>query len=708
MDLFVKPVDQYKRDNNIIGDYQRDMAMYLAKMTQKPFALCLSFVKQETSMRGSMPMKDPETRVLVRQKNGDRKMTVTTMQGFLSEVYSEGEILSPSLTSYLSPNVRESLLGMYITNNLKRRSKAKKEKFAAKMSGNKIAAAISDAIQNSLKIKNNSLSGAHVSEHTILFNKSSHSTLTSTCRAAASYGNTNNEKFIMGNRHYWCPDAVIANILSIAGHTDLEALKGLMVKYKLVYPSIDEVMGVICYSTDLYWRNEQAVEKIRKLVAGLDYVERAAFVYVGDLYHLAKFNPEFVRTLLGKLAIKATEPCEGADEILTQTDDNLKAFVSVLCADELAGKTIDDTKKRSLHDYGIVAATAKNIIETLHSYKDLISVLWVSDNMPSDVAYAPTIIRRCAITSDTDSTIFTVQHWTEWFVGKLDFSVMSNAIAATVVYLASQTIRHILAQLSANMGVARQHLGLIQMKNEYMFPVFSLTSRAKHYYAYISAQEGNVYQKFDTEIKGVALRNSAVPPDVRDRAKAMMLSIMDSVIAGRKISYVEYLRYVAEMEKDISNDIDLGGYRYFSSTSIKGPDSYKNPMSSNYLHYEMWEEVFAEKYGHTEAPPYVAVKVAIDADNPTKVKKWLAKMEDPAIAEKMRRWLEKRQKRDVTMLLLPRTVLTASGIPKEIICGINKRELISGLMEAFYVILESLGLYHRNKELTRMASDTEW
>lgn len=707
MDLFVKPADQYRRDTAMVDNYYRDMARYLSVMTQQPYSVCLSFIKRETSPQGSMPMKDPETLVLVRQKNGDRKKVVTSLSSFFAEVVNEREILSPSLTSYINPNVRESLLGKYISNNLTRRSKAKKEKFAAEMREDKLAAAIADGIQNSLKIKNNSLSGAHVSNSTILYNKSSHSTLTSMCRSAASYGNLNNEKFIMGNRHYWCPDAVISNILSIAGHTDLVALKALMEKHRLVYPSIDDIMGLIKYSTDLYWRNQDAFNKIRDFVAKLTHIERAAFAYVGDLYHLAKFNDGFVRDLLKHLSAKIKTPCGKPEEVLGAINNDMRALVSILCAKELAGGTIADAKTRA-DDYNTIAATSKNVAEVLSEYSDIIQVLWMSDNMPSDVAMAPSIIRRCAITSDTDSTIFTVQHWTTWYVGKLDFSEESNAIAASVVYLASQTIKHILAQLSANMGIIEKHLFMIEMKNEFMFPVFSLTSRAKHYYAYISAQEGNVYKKMKTEIKGVALRNSAIPPDIMGKAKQMILNIMDQVLRGEKISYVEQLRYIAAVENEISSSIDRGEFKYFASVSIKSPDSYKNPESSNYIHYGMWEEVFADKYGHTEPPPYNAVKISIDAGNPTKLKQWLDRMEDPSIADKLKQWIDKRQRREISILLLPKTALSVSGIPKEIVCGINKRELISGLTEAFYLILESLGLNLKNKELTRMASDIDW
>jgi hypothetical protein len=708
MDCFVKPIDQYQRDVDFIGNYVTDMATYLSKMTGQPRERCLAFIQEQTKRGGSIPIHDPDAGVLVRQKNGDRKQVITTLQTFLEDVRAGEEILSPSMTSYLNPRQIESLLGQYIGNNLVRRSNAKKQKFSAVMDGNETLAAVYDGLQTSLKIKINSLSGAHVSEHTILFNKSAHSTLTSTCRSASGYGNTNNEKFLMGNRHYWSPDVVVANVISIINHTDLAALDALIVRRSLVYPSIEQIMDLIKYSTDWYWSNPEATVKIRALIERLDPVERAAFAYVGDMYHLAKFNPEFVREFLGRLSHRATEPCDNPDEVLASADADLKVFVSLLCAKQLAGKTIKDTKARSAHDYGIIAATTRNAVATIGEYTDVIRCLWVTNNMPSGVAHTPTIIRRAVITSDTDSTIFTVQHWTHWYTGDYCFTETSNAICATVVYLASQTIRHVLAQLSANMGVIREHLTVLQMKNEFVFPVFALTSRAKHYYTYEYACEGNVYEKLNPHIKGVALRSSAVPPDIMAKAKAMMLDILDTVMRGEKISYVKYLKYVGDVEREIYQSILEGSYRYFSTTTIKSSESYKLPLSSNYMHYELWESVFAPKYGHTVAPPYTAVKVSIDADTPTKLKAWLDRMEDPAIANNLRAWLENRQRKDITTLLLPHTVLTASGIPKEIVVGINQQDLVGNLCESFYLILESIGLFLRNREKTRTASNTFW
>jgi hypothetical protein len=705
MKHFVNPTDSYRRRIDLIPTYVGDSALYLALQTGRPVEECRAFVEKEIGPAGGHPLHFPSTMALVKNRHGDREIREMPFNHYLDGVFAEGQILSPTMAAYTHPDVEESILAKYISGNLQKRKKAKHQKFVAKMSGDKALASIKEGEQTSLKIKNNSLSGAHSSPFTILWNKSSHSTLTSTCRTATSYGNANNEKFLYGNRHYWSPDIVKNNIVSIVRHTDYDKLAAVIEKYQLALPSYEIVMASIHRSTDLYWRSPKQMAVIESLVRALSPMQRAAFLYTGDFYQLAQLNPQFVRGFLEEMSTKATQPEEIPDHWVDRMDSNLKAFVSILCAKELAGESIDDTKKSRPHDYAMFAATTRRIIEAHDKYEDLIRTLWVTDNVPSSIFNLPSVIRRGAITSDTDSTIFTVQYWTEWYVGKLDFTETSVAIANTMVYLAAQLIRHILATFSGNMGVARKDVTRLAMKNEYYFPIFTLTSRAKHYFAYIAAQEGNVYKEYDTEIKGVALRNSNVPPEIMKQAKQFMLDCMDTVIAGKKISVVATMRHVAAIENGIRAGVEAGRYNHLTKGQIKNMESYKNPQSSNFLYYQMWEEVFAEKYGHAPEPPYVAIKVSIDADNPTKLKNWIARMEDRSVADKMTDWITRNSRNGVTQMLLPEQVLAMTGVPKEAVCGIDIRGLISQTMEAFYLVLESLGIFMRNDNITRLVSD---
>ena len=225
MNNFVLKPTEYKRNIDIIGAYHRDSATYLSKMTGRPYEECLEYVIQVTSKGGKHAMVDPDVLCLSKEKEGERTRLTLKLSEYFKDIVENHRLLSPTLAVYLHPNVKRSLLSKYIAGNIKRRSTFKKEGQAAKMAGNAQLAALRENQQTTMKIKNNALSGAHASNGTPLCNKSSHSTLTSTCRSATGYGNANNEKFLFGNRHYWMPDLVKTNIISIINQTNLEELR---------------------------------------------------------------------------------------------------------------------------------------------------------------------------------------------------------------------------------------------------------------------------------------------------------------------------------------------------------------------------------------------------------------------------------------------------------------------------------------------------
>lgn len=168
------------------------------------------------------------------------------------------------------------------------------------------------------------------------------------------------------------------------------------------------------------------------------------------------------------------------------------------------------------------------------------------------------------------------------------------------------------------------------------------------------------------------------------------------------------LRYVAKIEENIRLEVYRGSYDLLSTMNIKGADAYKKAESSNYQHYLMWEEVFATTYGHAPAPPYGAVKVPMKLEKKVEVAQWLKEMEDQVVAGKIKSWMESCGKTTITTLMLPEQVLGTTGIPKEIISAVDIRPLIAQTMEAFYLILEAIGLYFKNADHTRLVSDERW
>jgi hypothetical protein len=702
---FVLEKTEYKRDLDIFRHYVSDAAMYLHISTKRPLEECSKFVLEQLKPGKRFEFKDPTVYYLERQENGDREKKVTTMSKYIGSSVQEKELIAPTLTTYLPPNKNKSLLVDFIDDNVAVRSKAKKAMFLAKQNGQKLLQFIKKLEQGNKKISNNSISGAHVSNSTPLFNKTAHSTLTSTCRSTSGFGNANNEKFLCGNRHYWNPKIALNNIISIINHTDYEKLNTTMTDWNIRHPSPAETMECITYSTNLYWKNEKALDKIRDLVYNLTEEQRSAFVYTGDLYHLAKFNDEVIRKLVTRLSIAVRESCDDPQNVFKTHREEYRLLAAQLFPFEMKGKAMDNIKGTEIEQF--LASTVKNIHQTIIDYRSLIEGFWVTDNVPASLAFFPESVRRAALTSDTDSTIFTVQDWVFWKHGNSPgFTRETTATAAVMIFLASETITHVLARMSANFGIESDRIHQIAMKNEFKFDIFVPTQVGKHYFAYIFGQEGNINKEYEMEIKGVHLKSSNVPSIITDQAESMMKEIMDTVISGRKISLNKMLTKVGDIEREVIRSVTVGELTYFRSAQIKTPESYtKSEEGSPYQHYVMWQEVFAPKYGDVSPPPYAGVKINVDLKSATSVRAWIASIKDRALAQRLETWIVKNQKVGMQTLVLPQECLRSRGMPEEIVSVMETRKIVFDMTGIFYLILETLGFYCVNDNLTHLISD---
>lgn len=690
-----------QRDLNVIKHYAQDQALYLHKKTGKSLTECYEFVKKEIKKE----FKPPTATFLHRKANGDREVTQSSILDYILYIQKNKLVMAPTMTVYKNMDDQPSLYIDFVLFNKKKRGKSKKEMFKAKNESDLELFDIKKNEQNSFKRTNNSLSGAQASSGNILYNRSAHSSLTSTCRTATSYGNANNEKFLYGNRHYWSDEIVKANIISIIRMADYTALEKAMTQFNLHYPTVEEVCQLIQYSTDLYWTNKEKSESISQLVATLNPLERAAFSYIGDFYHLAQFNESFVKSIIHELATKTNEGIDHPDNYIDLLNSDLKAYIGLLCQHELEGHPLHEKDKISESNYRVIGANAKQLIEWLDRYEVLIKGLWRPNTLPSSIAHIRSSIRRGVITSDTDSTIFTVQYWVKWVSGMLDFSEKSNAIGYAVTFLATQTIAHILAIVSAGMGVNKKFLFDLKMKSEFTFPIFTLTSMSKHYFAYRSSQEGNVYKELELEIKGVYLKDSNIPKQVMNQFNTTLKWVMDSIIENGEVEITHLANTVIQLEKDIIESIYKGEIHYLRGVDIKNEESYVNPESSPFAFFDMWTHVFSEKYGACPHPPYSAVKVPLDLKGKKRLETWLDTLEDRSIGDKLIEWLDINKRKSLTTLYLPREIVETKGIPIELIKGMDSRKLIFQTVKPFYILLDSLGYGVINQNITRLLSD---
>lgn len=719
---FYKKEEEYKRDFYPLKHYINQTASYLQTMTGDDFDTCKKWLIDKLRKNELGNYNDPTVSYLYRGDNYDRELVEQKLTVLLKDIIQNKELMAPSLTTYVNEEVEKSMVSASINENIKKRNVAKKAMFAfeaeesrAKEAGDDIAAEqfhsnwfFSEKTQAATKISNNSVSGMHNSAANPFFNPSSHSSLTSNCRITSGFGNANNEKLLTGNRHYWSPTVTLCNIISIVAHTDYKKLGKFIRENNFYLPTCEDVINVIEYSSNLYWKNRKEKQNIVNYVNKLNPLQRAAFVYTGDLYHIRKYNEGYVRNFIKRLSTKVVDDTPRTAKDMKNLLEEHVLWAHHICMQEMRGKGVKYSIIENTTELATLYATALNISQTLHDHREFIDVFLMTNNVPASVPRFPDSIRRAALISDTDSTIFTVQEWQKWFTGDYSFSQEATSVATSMIAIANESIAHVLAIMCANSGISKEKLRLVGMKNEYYFPVIVPTRVAKHYFGSMTVQEGNVKQHTEYEIKGVHLKSSNAPKYVNDMAKAMMVEILDTTMRGEKISIKKLLNDVAVIENKVLKSLLTGEGTFYRRGQIQTLDSYKRsdtPELTNYFQFMLWQEVFAPKYGNIEPPPYRVYKLSTNIKSATLTKKWLDELEDQELATRMRNFMAKYNKSSFTTFWLPQSYMNQYGLPKELQEAIGVRHMVADVCKVFYIILETLGYYGLNSKETNLTMD---
>lgn len=757
---FILKEDAYQRDLDHLRHYFNQMSLALSKLRGISLDEARAFMRTLVGKDGQYPFYDTQLTHTHRDPvTKDRSVKTSSFRQYLDDAIRNRDIIVPTLTRYLHPEVEESPFVRSIDGNVANRSRNKKQMFAAKMRMEAASKEIREVIakvvkddpisedekkeitveeiiprldeaqrvqidalqkeywaasnlnkyknqeQTGNKLSNNALSGGHVAGGSILSNKTAHSSLTSTCRITSGFANASNEKLIAGNRHYHSFDVTFNNITSIISISDLDAIDRVMQRHHLHYPTPEETFAMIDRSASQYWRNARQAKLILEYLQKLKPVELAAVMYVGDMYHLRQYNDAFMRRFIGDFSRKVEGRHPDPKPLLKDAHEDFISLINQIQGDDMKGVQFDKIPDDSPLKHNL-ACTLQNTYDVLETYKDFINVFFASKNVPASLGYFPSSIRHCVLLSDTDSTIFTVQDWVKWYCGSYVMSEEAVRVCSSIVFMTSQATTHILAMMSANIGVERKRLFQIAMKNEFRFDALAITNETKHYYGIIGCREGNVYSEYEQENKGVHLKNSALPGEIMDAASELMLDICKQVAQEGKVSIKRVIERIVTLEHDIQAKIRAGESDYFAYIQIKTAETYTaEPNRSPYYHYMLWDEVFAPKYGKCEAPPYVGLRINTTLNTDRQFRQWLDSFTDQALAERFRQWCSRNGKTKVSSFVLPADVINANGIPEEIFKVIDVRRIIGVNTKVFYKILETLSYPVLDDNNTILLSD---
>lgn len=701
---FARDVSWYKRDVDIADAFRNQSATILSLSLGLDYQYCRDWVEREI-VEHEKVHPQPAVCVLERDTLGDRHKAAYPFLEYINIAVKEGNYLMGTMSQVMSKERNYGELPQYIIGNLDRRSAEKRLQLDASRVGDHFGAERHNNNQNDAKRLNNSISGNTRSAFSNNHDRSAHPILTSSCRIANGSANSSNDRLLNGNRHYFTADIALANMASIIELSDWHAIDKAVATHGLHVPTPEETLECILRSLTLYEKSRVAAGNVWRMIRGMTDLQRVAVVYTGDLYHLMMHNGAYVREYIDGLLHVPAEPCEDYEGWCKRVDDDTIAQVKVVLSDVMGTSKWGSDDLKSKPDYWKLGTMCRAVYAHLTHHAPMIEAFLVSRNIPFSTSYFPEAHRKAGVASDTDSALFTVQDWVKWYTGNLEITLYNMTVAETLGYIVSEITTHNLTSLVANIGVIdpveRRRLS---MKNEWLYPVFGLTPRAKHYYGNAAIQEGVIFSEFERERKGVELIGSNLPIDLRSSLIGMMEGIVDTVTRGELIDLDAILDMVAQWEHSIYHSVSAGETRFLRAAKINEEEAYSNEKS-RYLNYKLWQDVFAPKYGDTDAPPYSALAFSIHPDTKNKTKKWIDSWEDQEMAERMRIWMAANGKEYIGELLLPEFIILEVGVPDEILPVLNIRKLIGRAMSSFYLPLQTLGYHLFDDKQTRLVSD---
>lgn len=690
--IFYKDKGSYQNTFNPFNAYIEQAAQYVSVMKSIPYEVAREKVIKVLKDN----FQDKKVVFLEREENGDRVPKETSLSSYIIHNLKEGNVIAPTLTTYISYDKKKSILAEFISENVKKRAEAKKIAHQAKADGNKELEVSKNNEQSMMKIYNNSLSGAFAQKGCILYNPTAHSTLTSITRTITSLSNATNEKLIAGNRYYPRPKDVLNNIIYISTYANLAIVKEAMEYFNLHYPTVDETIAVLKRSSDLYFTDERYYnEYVRPYLERLTKEARAAICYINDLYHIRVFNSDFVRNLLDKLTtqVRVDKKEEDIVEKIKSLDPTILNFVHMIFYDEVKGLGKDYEK---MNEKGIAESlyyTALHIEEVIKEYSLFFRAFFLQDILPNNSFRLKYMRRRAVVLSDTDSTCFTLGEWINWYKGSNYIETKTIAIASSIAFIAAQVIIHQLAILSSTMNISKEHLHVLAMKNEFLWLTHVPCEISKHYFASVCVQEGNVFAEPELEVKGVHLKSSAVPKHLIEDGKRIMTEIVTTIMNNGKIKLNSLLEHVVNVERAIKDSVYKGEATYLRKSKIKSKEAYAlDEIKSPFQRHQFWVDVFEPKYGKIQEPPYDVYKIPTTLNNKQDLKAWLEMIEDNELKLRLFNWLNKYNKSSLTTLYLNESFVEANGYPEEIILIIDIKRIILDVTIQYRVILEALGL----------------
>ena len=572
-----------------------------------------------------------------KDKNGDMQQHTLPIEQYVSTCIKTDTVMVPSWTTYdknlnIAAPEPEIVEGKMIDRGIQ-----KKKTFKALMANDMGEYNMQYTMQINSKTVSNALSGGVCVGGTCVQNPSSHTTSTSTARAATSTPNGAIERFISGLMHFKDPNSVIGYMTAIVMTLDEEGVHEKYAKavddHDLTIPTVLDIEDMLKESTKDYWIDDNHVQLIIAFIAQVSDMARVAIYYNGSLKNLYNLNSTLIETWLIDLGSTSKGVISDGDlEYVSGIDDVMRNTLAHLFNPELKGLTIPmkEYEPQLLADMHATIVTYKKNIDNFDS---IIDVFFKPLILTPNVGDYKEMVRDAVIVNDTDSGIFHLGIWIEILLGDaFIINDQSRRYCGVFAHLTNIVYTHAMDILTLNMNVHNHEKRNINMKSEFTFSMLALPSASKHYFAEASIIEGNVLPIPKLEQKGVGLRSAATPQIVRTISMDMEKDISLSLQRDGCLDLYKYLDVVVALEKVIEQGA-LTSADYYTTVDIKSEDA------QNVIWADLWNNT---KMGR-DMPitiPCGLIKIPTTLTNKTTTTVWLDSIEDKELSDGIRKWMD--------------------------------------------------------------------
>ena len=656
----------------------------------------------------------PKAKVITHPSPGNTELKSIDLLSHIKQ--NSNKIITPCGTVYKSTEEQVAFDKQFIDMLRNNRDIAKKQMLKYAAEGRTQEEALEDFKQSLCKILVNSIIGSNGNDKNAMYDLESFNGVTSMARHGVIMAYAYAERFLASNFYFPNIEHAINYIITTKHYCPpREVIYAITEKYKLVNPLPCEVADMLLTGLEYYDMNYSANKlKLNQILESLPLHEVTFIYYSRNLYNLFTMNSTFWKKWIYDFTHHHEHLTDfditfniGADKIvpedLRKLDGDLLQVIATIYSQELKGvqikkiPNVDPNLALKLYLIGL------DMQKQLNDISDLLDTFIHNDTFVAHIHSQRNIVRKTVAISDTDSVIFTTKDLIHWYTQSDNlYSQNSYNVNAIIVYFLTKSIASIIRKMSISRGATGDNIDMIEMKNEYLYPVLIKTNLGKHYAGSITVQEGNFLPSPKLDIKGVSFMSSNVPKVSHTFLESFLERIQSEIMEYNNIYAADFIMMAYDYERKIVDSLNKGEFTYFTNISIKSEEEYKKPEASVYSNYLFWQEVFSYKYGNINIPTKVLV-IPIHHKQLThhSYLDWLQSI-NPKLHKKLVTYLDKIGKKAINRIPLSADLTV---VPEEILPLINSRPIVYKNMAAVQLALKSLGIDLGSQKKMPLLSD---